>query len=122
MDEGRVTAIAGAEGLINSRPITYVSSGHGDLTPLTSNHFFRCQLEEQFAPEVQTAEIFKPTKRRCRVQQPISQFWKRWRREFLPSLNVRSRWFALKRELRENDIVLVVDQNAKRGNHRSNHH
>ncbi len=114
-DEELVTAIAGAEGLINSRPITYVSSSPDDLTPLTPNHFMIGQLGGQFAPEVSPEEVFNPRKRWGHVQQLISQIWKRWRKEFLPSLTVRSKWFTSKRELKENDVVLVVDQNAKRG-------
>ena len=42
-DEELITAICGAESLLNSRPITYVSSDPSDLTPLTPNHFL-CQL------------------------------------------------------------------------------
>ena len=38
-DEELHTAICGAEHLLNSRPITYVSSGLNDLTPLTPSHF-----------------------------------------------------------------------------------
>lgn len=45
----------------------------------------------------------------------IGQFWKRWRKEFLPSLNVRGKWFNPKRELAVDDVVLVVEPNAKRG-------
>ena len=39
-DEELETAIVGAEGQLNSRPITYVSSDVDDLTPLTPNHFW----------------------------------------------------------------------------------
>ena len=45
----------------------------------------------------------------------ITQFWKRWRKEFLPSLNVRGKWFNPKRELTAGDVVLLVEPNAKRG-------
>lgn len=38
-DEELLTAICGAEKLLNSRPITYVSSNPDDLSPLTPNHF-----------------------------------------------------------------------------------
>ena len=38
-DEELHTAIYGVEGLLNSRPITYVSSDPNDLVPLTPNHF-----------------------------------------------------------------------------------
>ncbi|PFX12663.1 hypothetical protein AWC38_SpisGene23339 [Stylophora pistillata] len=38
-DEELLSVIVGAEGLINSRPLTYQSTHPTDLTPLTSNHF-----------------------------------------------------------------------------------
>ena len=38
-DEELHTAICGAERLMNSRPITYVSLDHNDLSPPTPNHF-----------------------------------------------------------------------------------
>lgn len=115
-DEELHTAICSAEGLLNSRPITYVSSSHDDMVPLTPNHFLVGQLGGQFAPEtLDNEEVFNPKQRWRRVQQLIGQFWKRWRKEFLPSLNVRGKWFQPKRELTEGDVVLLVEPNAKRG-------
>ncbi len=38
-DEELHTAMCAFEGLLNSRPITYVSADPHDLTPLTPNHF-----------------------------------------------------------------------------------
>ncbi|XP_028414792.1 uncharacterized protein LOC114537879 [Dendronephthya gigantea] len=113
-DEELHTAICGAEGLLNSRPITYVSSTPDDLEPLTPSHFLVGQLGGQFAPDVTPEQAFNPKKRWRRLQQLIAQIWKRWRKEFLPSLNVRGKWFEPKRELKPGDVVLVVDQNAKR--------
>lgn len=39
MDEELQTAFIGAEGLINSRPLSYQSSNPSDNTVLTPNHF-----------------------------------------------------------------------------------
>ena len=114
-DEELHTAICGAEGLLNSRPITYVSSSSDDIVPLTPSHFLVGHLGGQFAPEADHEEIFSLKKRWRRIQQLIGQFWKRWRKEFLPSLNVRGKWFNPKRELAVDDVVLVVEPNAKRG-------
>ncbi|XP_028398828.1 uncharacterized protein LOC114522356 [Dendronephthya gigantea] len=115
-DEELHTAMCAVEGLLTSRPITYVSSDPNDLTPLTPNHFIVGQLGGQFAAEaVDEEEYVKPTKRWRRVQQLIGQFWKRWIREFLPSLNIRNKWYHHKRNLKEGDVVLVVEANAKRG-------
>ena len=43
-DEELMTAIIGAEGLINSRPLTYQSANHKDDVPLTPNHFLHGQI------------------------------------------------------------------------------
>ncbi len=39
-DEELITVFAGAESLLNSRPLTYPSSDPRDDVPLTPNHFF----------------------------------------------------------------------------------
>ena len=113
-DEELVTAICGAESLLNSRPITYVSSDCDDLYPLTPNHFIHGQAGGKFAEEATQEEIYNPRKRWHRIQQLIGQVWKRWRKELLPSLNNRKKWFSPTRNMAVGDIVLLVDPNAHR--------
>lgn len=114
-DEELHTAICGAENLLNSRPITVISSDSNDLSPLTPCHFLTGQIGGKFAPEVNREEIFDPRKRWHRVQQLLSQFWKRWRREFLPSLNTRKKWFHPKHNLKEGDVVMLIEPDTRRG-------
>ena len=114
-DEELHTAICGAERLLNSRPITYVSSDPNDLSPLTPSHFLVGEIGGPFAPEALDHEqTYNPRKRWHRVQQLVGQFWKRWRKEFLPSLNVRKKWFHPRHNLKEGDVVLIVEPNASR--------
>ena len=115
-DEELHTAICGAERLLNSRPITYVGADPNDHSPLTPNHFLVGQLGGPFAPELlDVEEVYNPRKRWHRVQQLLGQFWKRWRREFLPTLNVRRKWFHPRHNLKEGDVVLIAESKAKRG-------
>ena len=114
-DEELHTAICGAEEMLNSRPITYVSADPNDLTPLTPNHFLVGQLGGRFAPEALPEEVYCPTKRWHRVQQLLKLFWKRWRKEFLPSLNIRGKWFHPKHNLKPGDVVLIAEPKANRG-------
>ena len=113
-DEELHTAICGAESLINSRPITYVSADINDLTPLTPNHFLVGSLGGDFAPEIAEEEAKSPVKRWRRIQQLLTQFWRRWRREFLPSLNARKKWNRPKRNVKEGDVVVLMSPDAKR--------
>ena len=68
-NEELMTAIVGAEGLINSRPLTYPSANHADDVPLTPNHFLHGQIGGQFAPmsvdetSVQSAETMEKSSR-----------------------------------------------------------
>ena len=48
-DEELFSACARAEGLINSRPLTYHSADIRDVSPITPNHFLFGQLGGQFA-------------------------------------------------------------------------
>ena len=115
-DEELHTAICGAERLLNSRPITYVSSDANDLTPLTPNHFIIGQLGGIFAPEVlEEAEVYNPRKRWHRIQELIQSFWKRWKKEFLPQLNVIHKWFHPRHNLKPGDVVLIAEPTCSRG-------
>lgn len=49
-----------------------------------------------------------------RVQYLCNLFWLRWKREYLPTLQERTKWNKVKRNLKVNDVVLVRDENAPR--------
>ena len=114
-DEELHSAICGAEEMLNSRPITYVSADPNDLSPLTPNHFIIGQVGGRFAPEALNEEVCDPRRRWHRVQQLLGLFWKRWRKEFLPSLNRRAKWFHPSHCLKPGDVVLIAETNASRG-------
>ena len=114
-DEKLQAAMCGAESFLNSRPITYVSSDSNDLTPLTPNHFIVGQLGDQFAPEAsELQQVYNLRKRWHRIQQLIGNFWKRWRRELLPTLNVRKKWFKPHRNFERGDVVILAEPKANR--------
>ena len=114
-DEELLTAFVAAEGLINSRPLTYQSSNPQDLVPLTPNHFLHGQIGGQFAPDSTDQTEFNPRKRWRRVQELTRHFWHRWLREWLPGLNSRGKWNTKHRDIQEGDVVLVVATDTPRG-------
>ena len=113
-DEELLTAITGAEFLINSRPLTYQSSNSNDVVPLTPNHFLIGQLGGDFSPECEQAGLH-PVERWRRVQELITHFWKRLMVEFIPSLNPRSKWRVQQRDIRVGDVILSLSQKNERG-------
>ena len=66
-EEELMTAIVGAEALINSRPLTYQSANPADAIPLTPNHFLHGQIGGQFASTSVDNTHFNPRRRWRRV-------------------------------------------------------
>jgi hypothetical protein len=115
-DEELLSAIVGAEGLINSRPLTYQSANPKDNVPLTPNHFLHGQAGGRFAPESVDTTMFNPRKRWRRVQELVRHFWHRWMQEWLPGLNSRKKWYHERDDLSVGDVVLVLSTDTPRGN------
>lgn len=49
-----------------------------------------------------------------RVQHLANEFWCRWKKEFLQSLQLRQKWLRPQRDLRIDDIVLIKDDGLAR--------
>ena len=49
-----------------------------------------------------------------RVQHLANEFWCRWRKEFLHSLQERQKWTRPRRNLEIDDIVIIKDENVPR--------
>ena len=114
-DECLQTVMCEVEAVINSRPLTKSSDDIDDLEPLTPNHLLLLKGKPALPPGVfQKEDLY--SKRRWRQVQYISDiFWKRWSREYLPLLQERQKWLEKKRNVKEGDVVLIVDERAPRG-------
>ena len=112
-DEELQTCFTIAEDLLNSRPLTYQSAHPADDVPLTPNHFLHGQAGGRFAPNT---DATGPLMQRWRqVQDIMERFWQRWMREWIPSLHPRTKWRRERRDLKKDDIVLVVSTDTPRG-------
>ena len=49
------------------------------------------------------------------IDRMINSFWKKWQRDYFPTLLVRQKWHVTKRNMKVGDIVLVQDSNVIRG-------
>ena len=114
-DEELITVCAGAESLLNSRPLTYQTADPRDDVPLTPNHFLHGQLGGQFAPETVDTTAYNLRRRWRKVQELISRVWTRWIREYLPMMNTRPKWTVVVENMKEGDVVLALQPNLPRG-------
>ena len=113
-DEELQTAFIGVESLMNSRPLTTLSDDPNDEPVLTPNHFLIGQMGGELAPQNVDTTGFNPRKRWRRVQELIRKVWQRWMREYLPHIGSRQKWFFPTENLKEGDVVLIIDQDAPR--------
>lgn len=103
-----------AENVVNSRPLTFVTLEHGDDEALTPNHFLIGSSNGNVPPGCFSEHEFISRKNWRKSQFVANCFWKRWVKEYLPTLTKRTKWFKKAKPLEVGDIVLVVDENLPR--------
>ncbi|XP_054746534.1 uncharacterized protein LOC129251198 [Anastrepha obliqua] len=104
------TLLTEIEACANSRPLCDNSEAAGDLEVLTPGHFIVGEpLKSIPEPEGQG---FRGNL--CQRWQAISamrqHFWRRWRDEYLVSLQRRIKWFRSSRNIEEGDVVAVFNE------------
>lgn len=115
-DELLTTLFCEVEAILNSRPLTAISSDHGDPLPLSAEQLLTlksssaCHAPGLFVPEDLYARRYWR-----RVQQLSNTFWKRWSQEYLSNLQPRAKWPHRLRNLVINDVVLIRDELLPRG-------
>jgi transposase InsO family protein len=114
-DEVLLTVLKEVASLLNTRPLTHVSSDPSEPEPLTPNHFILGCHHPHYPPDVEEA-FCGLTRRRYRQSQFIvNQYWRRWMREYVPNLIDRKKWNQATPSLRVGNRVLIMDENTRRG-------
>ena len=123
-DETLLTVLTEAEGMLNSRPLTHVSTDPNDLEALTPNHLLTGYACRNLPPGVFTDGDLCGRRRWRHAQRMADYFWQRWRREYLPGLiaigtKPRSLYQACQSSLREvsgsNDAATRCRHSQRRG-------
>ncbi|KAK7938715.1 hypothetical protein WMY93_002041 [Mugilogobius chulae] len=113
-EEGLVTVFCEAEAIVNSRPITKASTDPNDLEALTPNHLLLLKSQPSLPPGLFEKGDVYARRRWKQVQYMSDLFWKRWLKEYLPSLQERQKWNRVRRNFIPGDIVMLVDDMAPR--------
>lgn len=98
--EALCTLLAEGTAIVNSRPITFVSTDPDSPLVLTPSD--KCEF---MCNEFSRKDMLKSAWKR--VQGLANQFWKRWQSEYLYLLQVRRKWEETAPNVKEGDVVLV---------------
>ena len=109
-DERLNTLMCEVEGILNSRPLTEISSDISDLEPLTPNHLLLSYATVSFPPGLFSEDDLYVKNRWRQVQYLADLFWSRWRKEYLPLLQKRQKWQGNSDPHKVGDLVLITDQ------------
>ncbi|KAA0712431.1 hypothetical protein E1301_Tti012968 [Triplophysa tibetana] len=102
--------------IINSRPMTaHLLNDPTGPQPLTPNLLLTMKSSIILPPPGNfVKEDLYLRKRWRRVQYLANEFWHRWKKEYLLSLQQRQKWHKTKRNAKVNDVVIVQDDTAPR--------
>jgi len=104
-------------GLLNTRPLTYVSSDPLDFRPITPADFLARPAVADFpAEEGLDAD---PRQKYAYVQKCVNLAWSFWKSAFLQDLASRRKWRNVERNFAVGDFVMEVDDQLKRGEWRT---
>ncbi|XP_047545909.1 uncharacterized protein LOC125077861 [Vanessa atalanta] len=105
------TTLTQIEAILNSRPLTPLSSDPDDDTPLTPGHFLIGRpLTSIPQPNLQDLSMSQLT-RYQRIEQLRQHFWTRWSKEYVAELQQRTKWRACKDGLELGSLVVVKEDN-----------
>lgn len=105
-----LTLTARVEAMLNSRPITPISSDPNDLQPLTPGHFLTGgPLISLIEPDLSNSN---PLQRWKLVQAFAQRLWLRWKKDYLQTLQARSKWTTKEDNLQVGDLVIVHEEHS----------
>lgn len=109
------TIMGGVAALLNARPLTHVGVSPDDPEPITPNHFLLGRAHPHILLD-NVPENDVISRRRFRAAQALlDMYWRRWMREYVPSLTERKKWLFDQPQIKLGDFVICVDSNNPRG-------
>ena len=108
-DEGLYTLLCEVESILNGRPITQTCDKPNDLDALTPNHLLLLEDSENLPVGIFEKRDSYSHRRWRHVQHLVDVFWKRWSSEYLPLLQERQKWLQPQRNLKIDDVVLILE-------------
>ena len=107
--------MAEVEKTLNDRPHTSPTSDSNYLEPLSPSKLHLLRPNVCFPPGESDAVHIYGSRRYKQAQYLADIFWKRWTREYLPTLQDTQKRLRPRPNLSVGDLVLVIGKNSPRG-------
>ena len=109
--EEYATILTDVEATLNSRPLCPMNTQPEDgLDVLTPGHFLIGRSLSAL-PQHPMENLPMSSKKRWNICQKVStEFWQRWSKEYLQTLQRRQKWNNPQRDFNVDDVVLIKDQ------------
>lgn len=106
------TVLTQIECLLNSRPLTVLSSDPAEPSALTPSHFLHtAPLLSLPAPDVSFDNI-SLLDRHSLMDKIVQSFWNRWRMEYLHGLQIRQKWNTPSTPITPGMVVVVINDSV----------
>lgn len=106
------TALAQITAILNSRPLTPLSTHSLDLPPLTPSHLL-VGRPLNAVPDPDLTHLPQNHLSRYQYIQKLQQdFWARWSKEYVSELQCRSKWKSHMHNVRKGTLVLIKNDNS----------
>ena len=108
-DQDLITFAAEMEAILNDRPLTPVSADSKDLNALTPNALLKGSIDASLPLDAFIkSDGYRKSWRK--VGYMTNEFWARWLKCYLPTLQQRTKWLKQTRNLKVGDLVLITDE------------
>ena len=107
------TLFCEVEAIVNGRPLTAVPDSPCDFEALTPNHLLFLRAGSS-GPLGEFSQKDSYVRRWKHVQYLANMFWNRWVREYLPTLQLRSKWLEQRKNIEVGDLVIVKNESTPR--------
>ncbi|KAK7881024.1 hypothetical protein WMY93_030613 [Mugilogobius chulae] len=108
-----LTLLIEIEGILNAKPLGYVSSDIADLDPVTPNMLLMGRRDSSL-PQVSYAPDTLTRRRWRHCQMMVDHFWAQFLRHYLPSLQARQKWRRPAEDLVQDTVAMIVDPQLPR--------
>ncbi|GFU62349.1 DUF5641 domain-containing protein [Trichonephila clavipes] len=103
------TFLIQVEGILNSRPLTPLSSDADNFDVLTPGHFLIGRPITSI-PEPNLIDVNENRlSRREKITKVVQRTWKKWKSDYLNTLQARSKWITEKNDLMIGQMVLIKE-------------